>query len=72
MRHPATSTLAIALLALIAVPAIGEGQWSQFRGPSAGAVADDPRLPDTWSESENVIWKTNIQGSGSRASPRAL
>ena len=64
MRHPATSTLTIALLALIAVPAIGEGQWSQFRGPSAGAVADDPRLPDTWSESENVVWKTNIQGLG--------
>ena len=64
MRDPATSTLAIALLALIAVPAIGEGQWSQFRGPSAGAIADDPRLPDAWSESENVIWKTDIHGLG--------
>ena len=32
-------------------------------GP-AGAVADDPRLPDTWSETTNVTWKTDIPGLG--------
>ena len=37
-------------------------QWPQFRG-SNGAVADDhPTLPDTWSETENVVWKTDIPG----------
>jgi outer membrane protein assembly factor BamB len=39
--------------------------WPQFRGPqSNGAVADDPRLPDTWSATNNVLWKTDIPGSG--------
>ena len=33
-----------------------------FRGPNAGAIPDDPALPDTWSETENVVWKTRIQG----------
>lgn len=39
-------------------------QWPQFRGSTAGAVADDPSLPDTWSETENVAWKVDIPGSG--------
>jgi len=39
--------------------------WPQFRGPqSNGAVADDPRLPDTWSATANVMWKTDIPGIG--------
>ncbi|HWI17409.1 MAG TPA: PQQ-binding-like beta-propeller repeat protein [Vicinamibacterales bacterium] len=52
----------------------GEGQqtiasrvegWPQFRGPgSAGVVADNPRLPDTWSATQNVTWKTPIPGQG--------
>ncbi|MGQ0737366.1 MAG: outer membrane protein assembly factor BamB family protein [Acidobacteriota bacterium] len=37
-------------------------QWPQFRGANAGVVADDPALPDTWSETENVSWKTPIPG----------
>lgn len=39
-------------------------QWTKFRGPDAGAMADDPRLPDTWSETTNVTWKTDIPGLG--------
>ena len=39
-------------------------QWAQFRGPAAGAVADDPRLPDHWSETDNVAWKIQIPGLG--------
>ena len=39
-------------------------EWPQFRGISAGAVADDPALPDRWSETENVAWRTDIPGLG--------
>src|SRR5688572_33439165 len=39
-------------------------QWPQFRGPSAGVADDDPALPDTWSETENVMWKTAVPGLG--------
>ena len=39
-------------------------QWPQFRGPQSTGVADDPNLPDTWSTTRNVVWKTEIPGSG--------
>ena len=54
----------LALLALTTVSTADGGQWAQFRGPAAGAVDDDPALPDTWSETENVVWKTDIAGLG--------
>src|SRR5579859_1720218 len=39
-------------------------QWAQFRGPGSTGVADDPALPDKWSQTENVAWKTAIPGVG--------
>jgi hypothetical protein len=39
-------------------------QWPAFRGPAAGVAPDDPSLPDTWSRTENVVWKTPIPGLG--------
>ena len=38
--------------------------WPQFRGPGSTGVLDDPRIPDTWSQTENVAWKTPIPGLG--------
>ncbi len=37
--------------------------WPQFRGAhSLGTSEDDPRLPETWSATENVAWKTPLPG----------
>jgi outer membrane protein assembly factor BamB len=36
--------------------------WPQFRGGSAGVAPDNPRLPDTWSATDNVAWKIDIPG----------
>ena len=31
------------------------GNWPQFRGANAtGVASDNPKLPETWSETENV------------------
>src|SRR6266851_4224721 len=38
--------------------------WPQFRGPQSAGLADDPNLPETWSATQNVAWKTEIPGSG--------
>lgn len=39
--------------------------WPRFRGPTADGVArDDPRLPDSWSTTENVQWKVDMPGWG--------
>ncbi len=36
--------------------------WPQFRGPGGQGVSPAHGLPTTWSEKENVTWKTPIHG----------
>lgn len=38
--------------------------WPQFRGPSGNATASDSNPPTTWSDSENIVWKTELPGRG--------
>jgi outer membrane protein assembly factor BamB len=30
----------------------------------AGVAADDPAIPDTWSQTENIAWKLDVPGIG--------
>ncbi len=58
------SILALAaLLASVSLPYAAANDWVQFRGPG-GAGAADMALPDSWSDVENVIWKTPLEGRG--------
>jgi outer membrane protein assembly factor BamB len=55
----------ILLLAVISSLWSGRSEdWPQFRGPQSTGVAEGPNLPDKWSATENVAWKTDIPGSG--------
>ena len=36
--------------------------WPQFRGPNGDGHADANKVPTTWSETNNVKWKTAIHG----------
>jgi outer membrane protein assembly factor BamB len=38
--------------------------WPQFRGPTQQGWSDAKGVPLTWSETENVKWKTEIPGEG--------
>jgi len=49
---------------LSAAPAVEDANWPVFRGGLAAGVAEDPNLPDTWSTTKNVAWKTEIPGTG--------
>jgi len=60
-------TIAILLAASLSVAFAAEN-WPQFRGPSGDGHSDATGLPITWSETENVVWKTPIHGRG-HASP---
>jgi outer membrane protein assembly factor BamB len=64
MTHAAFVFPISAILVLTAVPArtVHAQHWQQFRGPQAGVAADDPRLPDTWTTTENVAWRIDIPG----------
>ena len=40
------------------------GNWPEWRGPSAQGQANASGLPETWSETSNVAWKTPLPGRG--------
>jgi len=56
--------LSLTSLTTILFAAIGGEHWPQFRGPTGDGMADCRNLPITWSEKENVVWKTAIHGKG--------
>ena len=47
-----------------AAPEGGRDDWRQFRGPGGLGVSRASALPTRWSDSENVVWKTEIPGAG--------
>ncbi len=38
--------------------------WPQFRGAGSRGIGPDGILPDQWSSTENIAWKTDIPGRG--------
>jgi outer membrane protein assembly factor BamB len=56
-----TSTILFLLNSLAAAP---DNNWPQFRGPGSRGISTNPNLPDHWSATENVAWKTEIPGRG--------
>ena len=59
-------TACASVLAMTAtVVSAANDNWPHFRGPTMNAtVADNPNLPETWSETENVEWVADIPGIG--------
>ncbi|HTY60911.1 MAG TPA: PQQ-binding-like beta-propeller repeat protein [Acidobacteriota bacterium] len=54
-----------ALLPLMPLHSALADTWPQFRGPGARGIGpDDPRLPETWSSREHVLWCVDIPGTG--------
>jgi outer membrane protein assembly factor BamB len=56
--------IALLLLPVLLTTTIASDRWPQFRGPGSTGVAEDPSLPESWSATENVAWKTEIPGTG--------
>jgi outer membrane protein assembly factor BamB len=46
----------------IVVTLLALAQWPQFRGPDGNGVSTATGLPVTWSETQNIRWKTPIHG----------
>lgn len=52
------------LLLLSLAFSLHAADWPQFRGPNADGTTADTDLPLTWSENENLVWRTELPGSG--------
>jgi|GEM_PF-4342188 len=49
----------------VVLPAAGaEKQWPRLRGPTGQGTALESNFPLRWSETENIVWKTEIPGRG--------
>jgi outer membrane protein assembly factor BamB len=56
----------IALFATLTVlGALLGADWPQFRGPEGSGVTSEKGFPTTWSDTENIAWKTALPGAGS-------
>jgi outer membrane protein assembly factor BamB len=40
------------------------GYWPRWRGPSGQGLAMDSGYVDTWSDKQNVLWRTEVPGRG--------
>ncbi len=60
MRILLTLSVVLGLTALVAA---GDN-WPRFRGPNGDGHSDAARLPLTWSEQDNIVWKTAIHDRG--------
>ncbi len=38
--------------------------WPQYRGAASDGLGEGETLPETWSETENVVWRTKLPGWG--------
>ena len=56
--------IATFLFAWLSVAAYAADDWPQFRGPEGTGHSDARNLPQEWSETKNVIWKTPIHDRG--------
>ena len=65
IRTPFLALLLLTLVASVTTFSAENDNWPAFRGANALPIAeDDPRLPSTWSATENVVWKTPVDGLG--------
>ncbi len=61
----AVTSVLLGFLVLSSTVTLRAQHWPSFRGAEATSTAsNDPRLPLTWSTTENVVWKTPIDGLG--------
>ncbi len=61
---PIRFIISLAIASLLLIGAFADDRWPQFRGPQSIGVAEDASLPEKWSATENVAWKTDIPGLG--------
>ncbi len=65
IRTPFLALLLLTVVATVTTFSAENDNWPSFRGANALPIAeDDARLPSTWSATENVVWKTPVDGLG--------
>ncbi len=51
-------------LRILVAGGAGQQHWPNWRGPSGQGLVEDEGYVDTWSDTENVLWKAPVPGTG--------
>ncbi len=51
-------------VAMVEVTGEGRKYWPRWRGPSGQGLVEGSGYPDTWSDTQNVLWKVEVPGNG--------
>jgi outer membrane protein assembly factor BamB len=54
----------LVLLATAGVGRLSADNWPQWRGPAGTGASSEVRVPDTWSDTSNIAWRTPLRGIG--------
>lgn len=52
------------IISLSVAAAVAQENWPQFRGLDSRGISENTGLPDTWSQENNIAWKTAVPGMG--------
>src|SRR5579862_7317931 len=64
-RHFEKLPRLFALAVLLSAAAVAAaGNWPRFRGPNGTGEVEDKNVPVTFTDKENMLWKTAIPGIG--------
>ena len=63
LHSVATPCVAISLI-LSAAAVVVADDWPQFRGPGGLGIGQASSLPVDWSDTKNIVWKTELPGAG--------
>lgn len=55
----------IALILAVSTLTAADLDWPRFLGPTGAAIVAESKVPLTWSDSENLVWKAEMPGPGS-------
>ena len=64
ISEPCVADVRAALVVVLSSASTQAADWARFRGPDGQGISPDKGLPVTWSETENVLWKTELPGAG--------
>lgn len=53
-----------AVLPVLGTASVAADNWPQWRGPMGTGASIEIRLPESWSDTTNIAWKTRLRGVG--------
>src|SRR5687767_6551637 len=57
------SRLLLVFLLVLSTRAYAEN-WPHWRGPASTGVSTETKLPERWSDTENIAWRAPVRGLG--------